>query len=131
MSNNPMLAPASAGVVTRAHFGDQQLARVMALASTNATSLKSGAGTIEEIVLFNSTAAAIYFKVYDKATAPTVGTDTPAFTVQVPANGQAIIPAAIAKPFVNGVAYAITGAVADSDTTAVGANSLTGYVLWS
>jgi len=131
MANNPMLAPASAGVVTRAHFGDQQLSRVLAAASTNPTSVKASAGTVEEIVLFNTTAAALYVKFYDKASAPTVGTDTPAFTLQVPANGSVIVPAAIAKPFLNGVAYAITGAVADSDTTAVTAGSITGYLLWS
>jgi hypothetical protein len=131
MANNPMLAPASAGVVSRAHFGDQQLTRILAAASTNATSVKASAGTVEEIVLFNTTAAAIYVKIYDKASAPTVGTDTPAMTLQVPANGQAIVPAGLAKPFLNGVAFAITGAVADSDTTAVGANSVTGYLLWS
>jgi hypothetical protein len=131
LANNPMLAPMSGGFVSRPHYGDQQLARVLALATTNPNNLKGSAGTIEEIVLFNTTAAAIYFKAYDKATAPVPGTDTPAFTVQVPANGSVIIPAGIAKPFINGVGYGITGAAADSDTTAVTAGSITGYLLWS
>jgi hypothetical protein len=131
MSNNPMLAPMSGGVVPRAHYGDQQLARVLALATTNPNNLKTSPGTIEEIALFNTTASAIYVKFYDKATAPVPGTDTPAFTVQVPANGSAIIPAGVAKPFLTGVGYGITGAAADSDTTAVTAGSVTGYLLWS
>ena len=132
MANNPMLAPASAGVVRRAHFGDQQLLRVVAAASTNSSLVKgAAAGTLEELALFNTTAAAIYVKFYDKATAPTVGTDAPAFTLQIPANGSVIIGSSLGKPFANGIGYGITGAAADSDTTAVTAGSITGYLLWS
>lgn len=131
MANKPMLAPAAPGVVHRAHFGDQQLARVVAAASTNATNLKASAGTLEELALFNTTAAAIYVKFYDKATAPTVGTDAPAFTLVVPANGSLIIDSSLGKPFASGIGYAITGAEVDSDTTAVTAGSITGYLLIS
>lgn len=131
MANKPMLAPAASGVVRRAHFGDQQLARVVAAASTNSTNLKTSAGTLEELLLFNTTAAAIYVKFYDKATAPTVGTDTPAFTLAVPPNGSLVIASSLGKPFANGVGYGITGAAADSDTTAVTAGSITGYLLFS
>lgn len=131
MANNPMQVSAAAGVVRRAHYGDQQLARVVAAASVNSTNLKDSAGTLEELALFNTTAAAIYVKFYDKATAPTVGTDPPAFTLVIPANGSLILQSSLGKPFASGIGYGITGAEADSDTTAVTAGSLTGYALFS
>ncbi len=132
MSNSPMQSPSFAGVVARAHYGDQQIARIVSTgATTVGISLKAAAGTLEELALFNTSASAIYVKFYDKATAPVVGTDTPVFTLQVPANGSLPIPAGIGKPFVNGIGYGITGAAADTDATAVAAGNLTGYALWS
>jgi hypothetical protein len=132
MSNNPMLAPASAGNVPRAHYGDQQLAKILAAASNNATLLKgAAAGSLEEVAVFNTTAAAIYIKFFDKATIPVPGTDTPAFTLQIPANGSCIIAGGLAKPFVNGVGYAITANAADNDNTSVTAGSVLGFLLWS
>lgn len=132
MANNPLQTPASSGVVPRAHYGDQQLARVLAAASTNATLVKNSPGTLEEIVLFNTTAAAIFIKFYDSATIPTAGAGTPAFTLELPVNGAPVVIAAgLAKPFLAGIGYTITGAIADSDATAVAVNSVTGYLLWS
>lgn len=95
-----------------------------AAASTNATSIKSSAGRVHSFTVHNSAAAAKFLKFYNKASAPTVGTDTPVLVYPVAA-GQSLN---VAPPggisFNTGIAYAMTGAVADSDTTALTANDL-------
>lgn len=106
------------------------VARVKAAGSTNATSVKGSAGQIYGWYLYNKTTTEKYFKVYNKASAPTVGTDTPAFTLPVPPNGGSVHEFTMGIPLGTGIAYAITGAVADSDTTAVAAEDVHGFLLW-
>ena len=105
-------------------------ARVVSAASTNATSVKASAGNLYHITASNTSAAVKYLKFYDKASAPVVGTDTPIFTLGVPVGG---FSEAYDFPisFTLGIAYAITGAVADSDTTAVAVNDITGLLLYA
>lgn len=92
-------------------------------ATTNATSVKAGPGFVGNIVTGNSGAAAAYLKFYDKASAPTVGTDTPVFVVRMPIAGTVAV-AGTELVFAVGIAFAITALPADSDTTAVGANEV-------
>lgn len=107
-------------------------ARIMAAATTNATSVKATAGTIKTIFLHNNTASAKFLKVYAKATAPTVGTDVPIATLTIPANGPLNLPLnEPGFPVATGIAIAITGAVADSDTTVLAANDVTGFILYN
>lgn len=96
-------------------------------ASTNATSLKASAGQLYSIAAFNLNAAARFLKIYDKASAPTVGTDTPVLTFLLPGNTAGAgfttdFAAGIA--FANGIAYALTTGIADTDTGAVAANEI-------
>ena len=97
--------------------------RLISAASTNATSVKASAGTITTIVAVNISETTVsYLKIYDKATAPTVGTDVPVMTIPIPTNIQGagiVIPIPNGVTFSNGIAIAVTGGVADSDTTAV------------
>jgi hypothetical protein len=58
---------------------------VTTTASTNATSIKTTAGTLYCLNVTNKTAATIYVKLYNKASAPTVGTDVPVMTIPVAA----------------------------------------------
>lgn len=101
-------------------------------ASTNATSIKASAGTVYSIACSNINAATRYVKFYNKASAPTVGTDVPVLTIAVPTNGTVVVAfGAVGHRFATGIALAITGAAADSDTTAIAANDvkvLTSYV---
>jgi hypothetical protein len=106
------------------------LARVHTAASTNATSTKASAGVVLGWYFFNSAGAAKYLKFYDKASAPTVGTDTPLFTLGIPAGGGCNVEFDLAVPFATGIAYAVTGTAADSDTTAVSAADVTGFFLY-
>ena len=101
-------------------------------ATTNAAAVKTSAGTLFAVVASNSGAGAAYVKYYNKASAPTVGTDVPLITIHVPAGGTVTVPiGTLGHRFATGIALAITGAMADSDTTAVAANQvkvLTSYV---
>lgn len=106
------------------------VSRIKAAASTNSTNLKGSAGVVLGYALYNNTASAKFFKFYNKATAPTVGTDTPLFTVIVPASGGANVNWADGLPFGTGIGYGITGAVGDSDTTNTAVDDVHGMVLW-
>lgn len=95
------------------------------LASTNATSVKGSAGTLYGIAASNINAAARFLKLYNKATAPTVGTDTPVLTITIPASGYINFDTGLlGMQFTLGIAYALTGLATDADTTAVAANDI-------
>lgn len=101
--------------------------RLVSGASTNATSLKASAGTLYSLVAFNLNAAVRYLKFYNKASAPTVGTDTPVATFPIPASTTGAGFAINLDPgfdFATGIAYATTTGAADSDTGAVAANEI-------
>lgn len=104
--------------------------RVNAAASTNATSLKTSAGQVGEIDVFNVAAYTVFLKLYNKASAPTVGTDTPIWTIPIAAGGGYSKSFPRGKSFSTGIAYAITKLQADSDTTVVVAGDLTGSIDW-
>lgn len=93
-------------------------------ATTNATSVKASAGSLCNISASNTNASARYLKLYNKASAPTVGTDTPVLTLTIPANSQVSFDAAQGIRFATGIALAITGAAADADTTTIGAGEV-------
>lgn len=93
-------------------------------ASTNATSVKASAGNVFTIYGVNTNAAARYLKLYNKASAPTVGTDTPVLTLYLPptAVGGGVFSFKLGEfgqYFGTGIAYALTTAAADSDTGAL------------
>lgn len=94
-------------------------------ATTNATSLKASAGRIHSLVLTNTSAAIKYFKLYNKATAPTVGTDVPVMVIGVPTLSTVVpVVSDIGMFFSTGIAFATTGLSTDADTTAVAVNDL-------
>ncbi|HEX7633120.1 MAG TPA: hypothetical protein VF401_02205 [Candidatus Saccharimonadales bacterium] len=106
-------------------------ARIKSAASTNATSLKVSTAGLYGLALSNDSSSKRYIKIYNKATAPTVGTDTPVFTFLIPANGTISVPMTevAVSAFASGLGYAITGGIADSDTTAIGADEVHG-IIW-
>lgn len=100
--------------------------QLISAASTNATSVKGSAGTVYSVVCMNTNAAARYLKLYDKATAPTVGTDTPVQTYLIPGGSLGFV-VALGVPglaFANGIAFALTTGMAVSDTGAVAATEI-------
>ena len=98
---------------------------VSAAASTNATVVKASAGKVFTITGYNAAAALRYIKLYNKATAPTVGTDTPVFTYVLKATDsfQFTIPGGY--QFASGIGFALTTGVADADTGALTAGDIT------
>lgn len=113
-------------VVTQPHTqGGLSMHKTISAASTNATVAKASAGQLYEIVASNKNASPRYLKLYDKSTTPTVGTDTPAWTLELPGNTSGgglakTIPSGLA--FASGIAFALTTGIADNDTGAVSAN---------
>ena len=92
-------------------------------ATTNAASVKSTAGNLFELTISNPTATAAYVKLYNKASAPTVGTDVPVLTIPVPATAAGVGTVTLnlgilGKRFATGIALAVTGAAVATDTTA-------------
>lgn len=98
--------------------------------TTNATVAKASTGWLTSIVGLNTTGSVIYLKLYNKATSPTVGTDTPVLTIPIAASSFFSINLNTAPYyFSTGISYALTGAAADADTTAVAAGAITGLNL--
>lgn len=105
---------------------------VNSAATTNATSIKASSGAVFSISASNTGAAAAFVKFYNKASAPTVGTDVPIITLTIPAGGSVSLPfGQFGLRFSTGIAMAITNLAADTDTTAVAASQvkvLTSYI---
>lgn len=123
-------APVPTLVGVSASLNGATPSRINSAASTNATSLKASSGQIYSIDVYNSAAYAVYLKLYNKASAPTVGTDTPAMTIPIASGGGYSKTWQTGFPFSVGIAYAITKSQADSDTTVVVAGDLTGNTIW-
>lgn len=116
---NPFLVtavPSSAqGAATSNHL--------ITAAGTNATSVKGSAGTINGGCVSNANAAARFFKLYDKATAPVVGTDVPILTMLIPPGATVQLPVgSYGLRCSLGIAYALTTGIAVADVGAVGAD---------
>lgn len=96
---------------------------LVSAATTNATNVTAAAGLCGISQAINNSASAwAYLKIFDKATAPAPGTDTPVLSFGLPPNGGSIGP--LEFKVANGLGFAITGAPADNDTTAVLANQV-------
>jgi hypothetical protein len=86
-------------------------------ANTNASSQKSSPGSLFELTISNPTATAISVKLYNKASAPTVGTDVPVLTQTVAAGAtNSFSFGQNGKRFTTGIAMAATALPAATDT---------------
>lgn len=76
------------------------------------------------LTIINPNTYDVWLKFYDKATAPTVGTDATVNKIQVPASGSVIIDttAQVKNVLTTGLGVAVTKVYLDSDTTAVATN---------
>ena len=105
--------------------------KITATASTNPNLIKPSAGQIYGAIISNTVAAAKYVKFYNKATAPTVGTDVPIMTVLIPAGQTVNINLdSHGIAFTNGIAIAITGDYSDTGATATAAGDIIANILW-
>ena len=100
-------------------------------ATTNATLVKNAAGRMYLIMGRNNAAVIRYLKFYNKNSAPTVGTDVPVLTIALDASAKFEIDLnPYGQFFTTGIAFAITGAVADNDTTAIAAADILALNIW-
>jgi hypothetical protein len=84
----------------------------------NATAVKGSPAKLTILNIVNGAATLRYFKIYNKASAPTVGTDIPLITITLPTGSSSFtLPAFIGIDFSVGLSFACTLGVADSDTT--------------
>lgn len=90
--------------------------------TTCATLVKASAGQVTAIQVFNADATDTWLKFYNKASAPTVGTDTPVKIIYVPHGLGAVIPFPLGLDFATGIAFAVTANPLGTDTTAVTAS---------
>jgi len=99
-------------------------------ATTNGALVLTGTSNVSSFYATNEGATAAYIKLYNKATAPTVGTDVPEMIIPVPAAVSGV--PGVANPnigfhgfrFALGLGIAITGAAVHTDTTAVAAGQV-------
>lgn len=101
-------------------------------ATTTSTSVITSGCRLEKIIVVNTTGVIYYLKIFDKASAPTLGTDTPVLNIPLPGNALgAGLPIPVDLDLHKGLAFAITGAIAllDGSNAAVGVavNFVTAY----
>ena len=100
-------------------------------ATTNGALILTGTSNVSSFYATNEGATAAYIKLYNKATAPTVGTDVPEMTIPVPDRLVSGVPGVATIPigfhgfrFALGLGIAITRNAVYTDTTAVGAGEV-------
>jgi hypothetical protein len=122
-NSNPFLFSAQA-ITT----GGLSISRTLSANNTTGINAKNVAGQVYGWTITNINAAARFVKLYNKASAPTVGTDTPVITLAIPGNtaGAGMVAAdfSCGITFGTGIGYGITTGVADNDTGAPAANEV-------
>lgn len=98
-------------------------------ATTNATLVATGSTGLSSLFATNIGGTPAFIKLYNKATAPVVGTDIPVMILDLPAAGTApgkhnLIAGRSSFRFPLGLGLAITGGFADADTVAVAAGQV-------
>lgn len=101
-------------------------------ATTNTAFIKASAGTVYNVSAYNSGAGTAYVKLYNQTTAPNLTSAVPIIVIPVPATSTVSHNLGVlGHRFATGIAIAITGGAADTDTTATAANQvkvITAYV---
>lgn len=91
--------------------------------SNNANNIKNAAGTLFGIRIFNNAAYPVYVKLFNKASSPSPGSDTPFKTIGVQAGTERdVVIGAGGQAMGTGIGIAIVKGIADADNTAVLAN---------
>lgn len=100
--------------------------RLLAAAgTTNGNNIKATAGYVDKIIGYTARATPVFLKLYNKASAPTVGTDTPVATFYLPATASFVLP--VEFLFSLGISFAMTTVAADNDTTALTASDVVAF----
>ena len=112
-------------VATKVHFKSSAN-------STNATSVKGSSGAVFNMIIHNTHSGgannSIAFRLYNKSTAPVVGTDVPMIVIHVSPNSSKEINFTSGITFTDGIAYSITDGDTLLDATAVSADGVQVYI---
>lgn len=93
-------------------------------ATVNNTLVATGPRELTGYYLVNTAASFAYVKLFDKATAPAAGSDTPVAVYGIPASSAANVAFGVPVQFTNGLGFATTTGIADSDATAISSNQV-------
>ena len=103
---------------------------LVSAATTNPTVVKASAGRLLGYVLANNTAAMLFVKFHNQATAPTAGTGV-VRTVGIPANGIVTFSLEGGIAFSTGIALTTVTGPQDGNSTAVTANDIVGDIFFA
>lgn len=103
---------------------------VVAAATNNAASIKATPGKVHGWYCYNASAAARYVKLYNKASAPSPGSDTPKWVIALPAGAAANVLDARGLDFPTGIGIAIVQGIANNDNTAVAASDVVASIAY-
>lgn len=93
-------------------------------------SVKGSAGQVYGWYLYNRSAAERVVKFYDKATAATVGTDTPKLRIPLPAGGGSNVEFGKGIPFTLGISVGAVTEITDAGTTNPSTNDVVVNILY-
>lgn len=116
------------GLEARIGAAGTLISKVNSAATTNAANIKATAARLYGFNLGNNSAAWRYVHLHNKATAPTVGTDSPALIIAIPPGGHVTEAFPLPITFATGLGISITTGAADLDATATGANEVVGAI---
>jgi hypothetical protein len=119
------------GVQYRTTASGASATHLVAAASANPTLVKASAGKVLGWFFANTTAAWVYVKLHNQATAPTAGTGV-VRTIGIPPNGiSEFFSEGGAFTFATGIGLTTVTGAADADATAVAANAIVGELVWA
>ena len=104
--------------------GCSSYSKLSAGTSADEVSVKATPGQIYGIRVSNTNASARYLKIYNSATAPTLGAGTPVRRIKVAGNSERDIVFPVGLEMTTGIAFALTTGAADSDANRVAANEI-------
>lgn len=115
VSSTTLLPSATVGGTTSTHHR-------ISTNDTNLVNVKNSAGSVTSIEISNFDTVPVFFKLYNKASAPVLASDTPIKTIMIPAGQTIILDKTIYYRLSSGISFALTGGITDTDTTAVAEN---------
>lgn len=133
VNNQPSVTLASTTVVPSTSLGHATYHTAVNLATANATSVKSSAGIIGAITISNNGSVPVWFKLFNLAAAPTMGTSSPVHQIMCPAGGTVSVYCPdTGWRHSTGISYALTLGIALLDNTVMTvANTVTVSILYT
>lgn len=111
------------GAANRYHF--------VAAATTNAVNVKNTAGRLLGATFLNTTAAPVYVKLTNTTTAPTPGVTAIHMAIGIPANSSVSLDYDGGISFATGISFFTVTGAADANSTAVGLESIVGFLVFA